>query len=552
MLRELHIRNFALMDEVHIEFPAGFNVLTGETGAGKSIIIKALSLLLGERASIEDIREGKDESVVEGVFTVDQELKKVLEDSGFEVQDELIIKRVVKRDGKGQVFINNTRAGVKFLQTIGRKLFDIHGQHQHQLLLDETQHIEFLDLYGGLIGLREEFQSVYQEMKNKKAEFKNLLSEVREGERKKEFLQFQIKEIEQADLNIGEEEELKEEWEILSHYQSIAEAVSKGINLLGEEEESVLDKLGLLKQYISNVAKYDRKIEEILKSIDEATGILEDVMYQLRDYSGSLTYEPDRLEVVGSRLELIQNLKKKYGDTIEEILLFLEKAKSELERIENADFHLEKIEKEIKKLEAEAEEKAEELSERRQEVAREFSKRITEELSQLGFNSARFSVEITRREMDEKGIDDVRFLFQPNIGEGMKRLSAIISGGELSRVMLAMKSVIGDRDRVDGLVFDEVDAGIGGKTAEIVAKKLKEIGKHRQVLCITHLPVIASMADVHFHVDKVVKEGRTFTVIKRLDDEERVREIARMLGGEKLTDRVIEHAKELVNKKGVR
>uniref|UniRef100_A0A7C4U6D3 DNA repair protein RecN n=1 Tax=candidate division WOR-3 bacterium TaxID=2052148 RepID=A0A7C4U6D3_UNCW3 len=549
MLKEIYIKNFALIEELRLEFDEGFIVFTGETGAGKSIIIKALSGLLGEKLNVDDIREGEKESVIEGVFSLSERLKKEIEEYGIENDSELIIKRIFTRDGKGSIYINNSKVSMKVLTGIGRKLFDIHGQHQHQLLLDESSHIYYLDRFGKIEQKRIEFGSLYDKYIEKKKELDDILKRKEVGLKKKEFLEYQIKEISDAKLIENEDVTLKEQLDVLSNFEKIKGILDDVIINLGEREESVTIVLSRVIKKLQEISGYDKVYIDSVNNLSDALSIIQDVHYEISRKRESLKYEPEEIERMNERLSLIQRLKKKYGGTIKEIIEYGERIKNEIEEIENFDLTIERIKKELEELELKTKEMSRIISDIRKEKGKEFQEVITNELKKLGFQDAYFYVEIKEKNMDRNGIDDVYFLFAPNVGEGTRNLKSIVSGGELSRVMLALKSVIGINDEVEGLVFDEIDVGISGRTAEIVGKKMKEIGNYRQVFCITHLPIIAALGDSHYFVGKETKKGRTRTFVKKLDGEERIKEIARMLGGEEITESAYLHAKKLIEMK---
>jgi len=549
MLKEIYIKNFALIEELRLEFDEGFIVFTGETGAGKSIIIKALSGLLGEKLNVDDIREGEKESVIEGVFSLSERLKKEIEEYGIENDSELIIKRIFTRDGKGSIYINNSKVSMKVLTGIGRKLFDIHGQHQHQVLLDESSHIYYLDRFGKIEQKRIEFGSLYDKYIEKKKELDDILKRKEVGLKKKEFLEYQIKEISDAKLIENEDVTLKEQLDVLSNFEKIKGILDDVIINLGEREESVTIVLSRVIKKLQEISGYDKVYIDSVNNLSDALSIIQDVHYEISRKRESLKYEPEEIERMNERLSLIQRLKKKYGGTIKEIIEYGERIKNEIEEIENFDLTIERIKKELEELELKTKEMSRIISDIRKEKGKEFQEVITNELKKLGFQDAYFYVEIKEKNMDRNGIDDVYFLFAPNVGEGTRNLKSIVSGGELSRVMLALKSVIGINDEVEGLVFDEIDVGISGRTAEIVGKKMKEIGNYRQVFCITHLPIIAALGDSHYFVGKETKKGRTRTFVKKLDGEERIKEIARMLGGEEITESAYLHAKKLIEMK---
>ncbi len=535
MIGKLRIKNYAIIDELEIEFGKGFNVFTGETGAGKSIIIGALSLLLGEKGDPDMIRSGADEAEVEGVF-----------EKGDET---LTIKRILSRKGKSTVLINGKKSSLRELKEKGKYLFDIHGQHEHQLLLSEDTHLDFLDAYGELFPLRERVGEKVREVKNLKERIENLKEKVRLLEEKEELYRFQVDEIEKANLTPGEDEELEREKEKLENLERIREKVSLALEEIYERDGSTLEVLGRTIKELEDVP-VDEELREIKNRMEEALSILEDLQSPLAGYLSSLDTDPARLDEVMERLELIERLKKKYGSTIEEILAYKEKVKNEVFNKEEIEEEIKKLEKELRDKERELEELAEELSQKRKKVKEKLERSIEEELKGLGMR-AEFEIEMKNQPIDERGKDTARFLISTNPGEPLKPLRKVASGGELSRIMLAIKTILSGIDRVLGVVFDEIDAGIGGRIGEAVGRRMKRIGRERQVICITHLPQIAALGDHHFVVYKKEEKGRVVTRIKKLEGDERIREIARMLTGEKITESAIEHAKTLLRGSGI-
>lgn len=546
MIKEMKVKDYALLNKVDINFDSGFNVLTGSTGTGKSIIINALSLLLGEKGDVNSIRKEADKATVEGIFSTSKEIKKLLGSYGIP-EEELIIRRIVKRKGGGRIYINGTIANLRMLKGIGNFLFDIHGQHEHQLLIDEETHVDFLDSYGKLLKEREKLEKQYKLTKQLKSQLNSAIKEKQEIAEKKELYDFQRKELDSITLSPSEYKELKEEKKKLDNFEEISRIVDSFVRRVSESENSILNTLGEISKDLERASDFDKTLKPLSKRIKESNFILQDASLELLRYSDSLDYDRERLTELEGIVENVERLKRKYSKNYEELL----KLKEELtDKIFNIDFLSEKIEN-LKETIKNEEEKlfhfAEELSKNRREISIEFRKRVEEELKDLGFEKANFKVEIKEKEeIDEKGKDRVRFLFEPNVGEGWNPLSSIASGGELSRVMLALKSILSNVDRVEGLVFDEIDVGIGGSLAKKVGEKMKGIGKKRQVLCVTHLPSIAVEADFHIKVEKKTKDGRTITTVKTVSGKERVEEIARMISGESSKETAIKHAIELL------
>jgi DNA repair protein RecN (Recombination protein N) len=561
MLREIHIKNFSIIDDTTIEFGEGFNVLTGETGAGKSIIINALSLALGERATGEFIRSGEKEAIIEAYFDVSPELlnpstQQFLEDSGIEYDEGLILKRIISARGKNRAYINNSMASVQTLAEISKTLADIHGQYEHQSLLLSDNQLDLLDAYGGLLNERQEIASIYESLLKLKRQINELAQQEKDRAQRLDILEYQIREIEAADLRPGEEEELLKEAKILSNAHRLAELVNQSYTSLYLSDSSCIAEVSKILNNLREISSIDHHACDALKAVEDALPLLEEVSYFLRDYKESLDFNPDRLEQIQDRLDLIKGLKRKYGSDIQEVLDFMERARYELENLQHSEEKLEELKNELSELRKKFTEKANLLSKRRREVAKKIESEVVIQLSALSMPDTRFLIQINQEEGDDttewfkatyKGIDRVEFLISPNVGEDLKPLSKIASGGELSRIMLALKGILARGDNIPVLVFDEIDSGIGGKTAETIARKLKELSMTHQVICITHLPQIASYADVHLRIEKKIEKGRTVVEIDRVEKDKRVKEIARMLSGE-TSDVSIKHAKEMLKK----
>ena len=556
MLRELHIKNLAIIDDITIRFQEGLNVLTGETGAGKSIIIDALCLALGERASAEVIRSGEKEAVIEAFFDAPQSSMHFLSEMGIDAQDGIILKRIISAQGKNRAFINNSMAGVQALSDASRNIIDVHGQYEHQSLLSEEHQLDLLDAYGELLAEREEFASVYKNLISLNQQIAELTGKEKERAQRIDLLRYQINEIESAGLKTEEEEALLEEEKILSNAGRLMELAYEAYDTLYSSDGACLTGLTKTINAIKEVANIDSKAQDAIRSLQDALPLVEDAVYFLRSYKDSLNFDPQRLAVVQERLELIKGLKKKYGSDIQGILEYNEKSKEELSAIQHSEERLGTLHAERERLRTSLTEKAHLLSKKRKAVSKKIESKVVSELSQLSMPQTRFSVNITHESGDDtmdgykanaKGMDRIEYLISTNAGEELRPLSKTASGGELSRIMLALKGILTRGDRIPVLVFDEIDAGIGGEAGETVGRKLKSLSKAHQIICITHLPQIASYGGTHLKIEKQVKGQRTFVEVKDLQKDERPMEIARMLSG-KCTEVSIKHAKEMLEK----
>jgi len=563
---DLFVRNFALFEEVEVEFGPGFNVLTGETGAGKSLLVGAITFVLGARAGAEVVRRGEKEAIVEATFDVSKAplARRAAEEAGFEPEDGLLtFSRELSSSGRSRFRINGRTATLSVVRSIAKFLIDVHGQHEHQSLLDVSRHLDFLDSLGGeaVEGLRLEVERLYREWRALVEERERIISGERERAQRLDLLQFQRREIDAANLRVGEEEELRREREILVNAERLHEAAATAYKLAYESEEgpAAADLLGGAVGALEEGAKIDGRLRGPLEALSQASSLVEEAARELANYIESLEFDPRRLEEVESRLDLIERLKRKYGDTIEAILEYRRRIEGEIEELSTAEERLGEVEGRISEVERELAGAARRLSEERRRLARELSRRMRQELSELAMPHARFEVAVRVEPSEEgiewegvkvaigsRGVDRVEFLFSANPGEPPGPLSKIASGGEMSRVMLALKSIHAWESQVPTLIFDEIDIGIGGRTALAVAEKLRKVADRTQVLCVTHLPQIASLADHHFVVEKVEEGGRTRVVVWRLPEEGRAREIARMLGGEELTPVTLRHAEELL------
>ena len=559
MLRELHIKNFSIIDDITIEFEKGFNVITGETGAGKSIIVNAFSLALGERAAGDSIRKGADEAVIEAYLDIDPSLfsppvRQYLEDSGVDAEDGLILKRVISARGKNRAYINGSIATVQVLSEISRNIVDVHGQYEHQSLLSLDKQMDLLDAYGDLMHDRQEVQTVYEHILKIRRQIAGLTEKDRERAQRLDTLTFQINEINAAELRDGEDQELEEEAKILSSAGRLAELANRSYDLLYSSESACIANLTQIFNDLKEIADIDARAADAVAAVENSLPLLEESAYFLRDYRDGIDFSPERVEQVQEKLALIQNLKRKYGSSILEILDYREGAVTEREGLQNAEEKIASLQSELGDLKSSLTEKAHLLSKKRKRAAKKIEAGIVAQLNELSMPDTAFSIHIRHEKGDdttdglkagETGVDCIEFLISPNQGEDPKPLSKIVSGGELSRIMLALKGILAKGDRIPVLVFDEIDAGIGGNTAGTVARKLKALSTDRQVICITHLPQIASYAGNHLKIEKSIKKNRTIVNIGRIEQDKRAAEVARMLGGE-ISDVSIRHAKEML------
>jgi DNA repair protein RecN (Recombination protein N) len=553
MLLELRIKNFAIIDELSLSFSKGFNILTGETGAGKSIILNAVHLLLGDKTNEEWIRSSEEEASVEALFDIsgNLEAKGKIKDKaphlkGEGEEDSLFIRRVVSRSGRGKVFINGNLATLGVLSEVGEGLLSIYGQHEHQSLQRVETHIDILDEFGGLFGLREQFQKQYQEFASLSEEVEKIQAEKERRARERELMAFQSKEIEASGIQTGEEASLKEERTLLTHAKKLMDFAHVSEETLYSDEGSAIERIQRILHQGREMAAIDSFLSAPLKALESTLIQLEEVALVLRDYSRRVEINPRRLDEIENRLEEIDRLKRKYGSTAEEVLSFKRRTDEALKSFTSDEERLSQLEGRLEPLRQAVSDLGKRLSKKRREVALELKKSVEKELNSLGMKKTVFEIHLDSAALSLKGGDRVEFLISPNVGEEVKPLAKIASGGELSRMMLAMKRILAKVGGRQVLVFDEVDSGIGGAMAEVVGKKLRELSRHHQVICVTHLPQIACFADRHHHVRKEVKTGRTMTLVDRLGQEAVVDEIARMLGGVKVTEKTRAHAKEMI------
>ena len=547
MLSLLHIENIAVIERSDISFDRGFNVLTGETGAGKSIIIDAISAIIGERAYRDMIRTGTTKASVRAVFTDVPELS-WFEENGVEYDPETVIQREVHLDGKNVCRVNGSLVSVSILRKLGMQLINIHGQHDSATLFDEANHLTFLDAFAANEALRADYTEKYEAVAKLRREIDRMTMDEGEKLRRMETLKYQIKEIEKADLHPGEDEELEERRKLLQNSEKIADGMNDAVeNIYGSDDaDGAAAMLATAERALARIAKFSDQIASLHEKAADLMYQVQDLAEEVRDARDDLAYSADELEEIESRLDVIHKLRRKYGVTCADILEYLEKAKKELDEIEFADDHLEKLKKKLSKAEKTAWDAAKTLRENRKETAVSMSERILTELAQLDMPRVQFSCQFTELELTPNGADAVAFYMSANAGEALKPMSKVASGGELARIMLAMKNVLAERDQVNTLIFDEVDTGVSGRAAQKVAEKLRAVAEHKQVLCVTHLPQLAALANTHLLIAKAEREGRTYTTVTPLDIEGRKKELARIIGGTNITETTLKSAEEML------
>ena len=547
MLSLLHIENIAVIESADISFDRGFNVLTGETGAGKSIGIDAISAILGERAYRDMIRTGTERASVRAVFTEVPELPWFAE-NGVEYDPETVISREIHLDGKNICRVNGTLVNVTVLRRLGIQLINIHGQHDSAALFDEENHLNFLDAFADNGGLKQEYGEKYEAVAKLRREINALTMDEGEKLRRMETLKYQIAEIEKAELEPGEDEELEERRKVLQNAEKLSSGMETAVECLygGDDSDGASGLLAQAEYALARLARFSDSFAVVHDRVAALMYQVQDAAEEVRDARDNLSYSADELERIESRLDKIHRLRRKYGTTCQEILAYLDKAKQELDEIELADDRLERLKKDLKKAEKAAWEAAKALRKNRQEAAKAMSARILSELAQLDMPRVQFSCDFTETDLTANGADAVAFYMSANAGEAVKPLSKVASCGELARIMLAMKNVRAEKDRVDTLIFDEVDTGVSGRAAQKVAEKLRSVAQHKQVLCVTHLPQIAALANTHLLIAKSERDGRTYTSVTPLDLEGRKRELARIIGGTNITETTLKSAGEML------
>lgn len=565
MLKSLEIKDYALIDHTEIEFGRGLNIITGETGAGKSILIDAMSLLLGERASVEVIRKGAQKAFVEGFFDVElnKKVRSLLEANEIEFQPDLIIRREISLKGSNRCFINDTPVALTLIKQLGDLLVDLHGQHEHQSLLRNESHIGFLDEYSGNSKLIEEYQVFYKELNKKTSELKNLISKEESIKEKREIYAFQIKEIDSVSPSVGEDDTILNELNILENSEKLLELTEEVYTKLYDAEPSVIDLLGETKHKLNQLSGIDKSFLESEGECDSALAIVKELADSLRSYKSKIDVDPKETEYKRERLGAINMLKKKYGGSIENIIEHRNKIGKDFELADNFSDAISKIQSEIKALQKSAGEAAEKISLSRKKSAAKIESEVIKSLNQLGISDSSFKVKISKTEADkdsvdfilfnnkkysysDTGFDEVEFYISTNIGEDVKPLTKVASGGEVSRIMLSLKTILAKSDKLPVLIFDEIDTGVSGRIAQKVGAALRDLASFHQIIAITHLPQIAGMANFHYSVEKKQIDDRTVSSIRQLDENERINEVAKLVSGEVLTKESIESAKQLI------
>ncbi|MBZ0198770.1 MAG: DNA repair protein RecN [Ignavibacteriaceae bacterium] len=568
MLKSLEVKDYALIEHINVQFGQGLNIITGETGAGKSILIDAMSLLLGERASTEVIRKGAVKSVVEGIFeaSANKKVEALLSENDVEFFPELIVRREISLKGANRCFINDTPVPLNLVKEIGNFLVDLHGQHEHQSLLRTEMHIEFLDEFGAVANLLDEYKTYYTELNKKLNELKELRAKELSLKEKKELYSFQIKEIDAVSPEEGEEQRLIEELNILENAEKLLESTTNIYQTLYDSETSVYDSLVKIKNEIETLLKIDKTFNETSAECTTALTLLNDIADFIRGYNSKIDLDPQNLEEMRQRLGVLNLLKKKYGGSITKIIEYRKKIGDEFEIASNYAGTINNIENEILQLKINCGKAAEKLSHKRKETAKIISREVKEVLADLGIPDALFEVKILNIPADKtgqhfiivkdknytygsSGFDDVEFFISTNIGEETKPLAKVASGGEVSRIMLSLKTILAKNDKLPLLIFDEIDTGVSGRVAQKVGHALKALASYHQIIAITHLPQIAGLADIHFMVEKSNVDDRVVSHIDKLTGEQRVHEVAKLMSGEIITEASLNGARELMNLK---
>ena len=555
MLNELSIKNFAIIDELHVCFGEGLNVISGETGAGKSIIIGAVSLLLGDRATSDMIRTQADSASVEAIFDIagNKPLQDKIAAMGFSTGDELLVRRVISHAGKNKAFINGQMATLVNLTAVSELLINICGQHEHQVILNAENHIDILDEFGGCLPVRAQYTEIYNQYQQIRTQIEKLKDLSQSREEKADLFKFQLKEIQDINPQPAEHTALADEKKVLVNFQKLSGWATNAYDLLYGEKDSIMVKLKEVQNQVKEIKKIDSNLQISNVDIESSFIALQETVLQLRDYSKNLFFDSERLAAIDERLELLNRLKRKHGGSLESVFRRKQEIEEYLKTVFSVDEELEKLTKEEEKVQQNLRQNALKLSQIRGQVAKKLQDAVDKEIHALNMPHASFSVNFKKDADDAaeffgpKGSDEVEFYLTANKGEESRPLNKIASGGELSRIILALKNVLSRTGSVSSIIFDEVDNGIGGAVAEIVGRKLKEVSANHQIVCITHLPQIACFGDKHMYVSKKVVKGRTVTSLEELDSEQKIEEISRMLGGVNVTQKTREHAREMLN-----
>lgn len=565
MLKSLKIEDYALIKNIYVEFGKGLNIITGETGAGKSILVDAMNLLIGERASIETVREGAQKAVVEGIFDNEstKRIENILKENQIEIMPELILRREISLKGSNRCFINDSPAPLSVVKELGDVLVDFHGQHEHQALLKPETHINYLDAFSESEDLLRNYKWLYNALIKLKKELNEFKGNKDSSNEKREIYLFQAKEIDAVSPELGEEEKLAEELKVLENSEKLLELTTNIYQGLYESENAVYDSLVKMKNPLTELSAIDKSFSESNKEFESVLTMIKDISEFLRDYNSKIDIEPDRLESIRERLSAINLLKKKYGGSINSVLEFRKKIGEELGITQDSTEKITELENKIKTVAKNCADAAEKLYKNRREGAREMEEQVKEIMRYLGVTSASFNVKITHEKADEndedviiirdkpykyypKGYDKVEFFISTNKGESPKPLAKVASGGEVSRVMLTLKTILARNDRTPLLIFDEIDTGVSGPIAQKVGEAMRALTTYHQVIAITHLPQIAGMANHHYLVEKKTEEDRVVSSIRKLSNERRILEIAKLMSGEMITEASIKGAKELI------
>ncbi len=556
MIVELNIKDFAIIDNIKIIFDKGFNVLTGETGAGKSIIVEGISMILGQRASKEMVRTGKEKALLEGVFYLEnpEKINYILEEYGIDSDDNnyLVITREIYSSGRTISRINGRNVTLNMLNNVTSNLVEIHGQHQHQSLLKVDNHIKIIDSFGdsNFKKLTDEVKSMYEDLQIEKKKLKELSLNVIEREREIDLLKYQLNEIDSSNIGRIDEEEIIREYNKLNNVKEIAYNLGQAYNLLNNEDYdsmSIINGINKCIIWLNSIMNYDDTLKNFATSLESINFELQDLSTSIINYLEDLVIDEERLQYLEEQIDTINKLKKKYGNTIEDIIKYRNSIENKLNILLNNEKAIEESEKRIAHLENKLEKLCSQLTEERKKISSRIEHLISKELEDLNMSNATFKVNFEKNDVfTVKGWDKIEFLISTNKGEELKPLSKIVSGGEMSRIMLAFKNILATYDNIPSLIFDEIDAGISGRTAQIVGEKIKSISKNHQVICVTHLPQIAALGDNHFLIEKMDKSGKTQIHVKKLKYEERVDEISRLIAGVNLTETTKQHAREML------
>jgi DNA repair protein RecN (Recombination protein N) len=554
MLNELSITNFAIIDELHLSFGEGLNVISGETGAGKSIIIGAVSLLLGDRAATDMIRSQADTATVEAIFDIsgNKSLQNRIADMGFSASEELIIRRVISHSGKNRAFINGQMATLANLSAVSELLINICGQHEHQVILNAENHIDILDEFGGCLPDRTVYEEIYNQYQQIRNQIEKLQDLSKSREEKAELFKFQLKEIQDVNPQTAEDTKLADEKKVLVNAQKLTDYASHSYDLLYGEKDSAIVKIKEVQNQIKEIKKIDSHLKITDEDIESSFVTLQEAALELRDYGKNLFFDSERLTAIDERLEMLSRLKRKHGGSLESVLRKKQEMEESLKTVFSLEEELAKLAKEEEKVKDSLRQNALKLSRIRKQTAQKLQDAVDKEIQALNMPHASFYVNFKNGDdiaesFGPKGSDEIEFYLSANKGEEARPLNKVASGGELSRIILALKNVLSRTGSVSSIIFDEVDNGIGGAVAEIVGRKLKEVSSNHQVICITHLPQIASFGEKHMYVSKKVVKGRTITFVNELDNEQKIEEISRMLGGVHVTPTTKEHAREMLN-----